>query len=124
MRRILPALFVLFASCGGGDGLSVDMTEHQFDPKSLTVEAGETVTWENSTDEAHTVTAAQSALPEGADYFSSGGAADEDEATDSVADELIQPGDTFEATFTEPGTYRYYCIPHRADGMEGTIVVE
>ena len=102
----------------------MEMAEHRFDPGSLTVDADRTVTWENSTNEAHTVTAVESSLPEGADFFSSGGAGSEDEASDGVADELIQPGDTFEFTFSEPGTYRYYCIPHRADGMEGTIVVE
>ncbi|WP_330630378.1 halocyanin domain-containing protein [Halocatena halophila] len=30
---------------------------------------------------------------------------------------------TFEHTFTEPGTYTYYCSPHRQMGMKGAVVV-
>ena len=34
---------------------------------------------------------------------------------------LIAPGGTFEFTFTQPGTYDYYMIPH--PHMQGTVVV-
>ena len=100
------------------------MTGHEFDPETLTVSAGDTVVWANETEESHTVTAVQQSLPDDADYFSSGGASSEDAATKSLTAELIDPGDSFEWTVGEPGTYRYYCIPHRGDGMEGTVVVE
>jgi plastocyanin len=35
---------------------------------------------------------------------------------------LVQPGDHFEITLTEPGVYDYYCAPHEATGMVGRIV--
>jgi plastocyanin len=46
-------------------------------------------------------------LPKGAPTFDSG---------------FMAPGGTFEYTFTVPGTYRYFCVPHEKAGMVGTIV--
>ena len=100
------------------------MADHAFTPEMLEISSGEVVKWVNDTDEAHTVTAVEDSLPDGAEYFSSGGAASEDDATGDLSAELIEPGEAFEWTFDEPGTYRYYCIPHRSDGMEGSVVVE
>ena len=100
------------------------MNGHHFEPATLTISAGETITWVNESDEAHTVTAFEKRFPAGADYFSSGGASSESEANDSLPNELIEPGETFELTLEVPGTYSYYCIPHRTDQMRGMIVVE
>ena len=100
------------------------MVSHQFEPATLTVQVGDTVVWANETEEAHTVTAVESRLPEGSDYFASGNFTSEDEAKKNVGDALIAPDDAYEWTFSEPGTYRYYCIPHLVDGMAGTVVVE
>lgn len=100
------------------------MANHQFTPKSITIGVGEAVRWVNDTDEAHTVTAEEKSLPQGAEFFSSGDAPNEEAALDSLSDELIEPGEVYEWTFEQSGTYVYFCIPHRADGMEGTIVVE
>ena len=96
----------------------------RFDPATITIEAGETVTWTNESDEAHTVTAYGDEIPEGASYFASGGASSEEAARDSLSESLIEAGDTFEVTLDEPGTYEYYCIPHESSGMKGTITVE
>ena len=118
---------VALAACGGDSVVSrtgLSMEDHAFTPESFGVEVGETVEWFNDSDEAHTVTAVEDSLPDGAAYFSSGDASSEEEANDGLADELIGPGETFEWTFEQPGTYRYYCIPHRGDGMEGTVIVE
>lgn len=32
-------------------------------------------------------------------------------------------GETFQVRFDAPGTYRYYCAPHRTLGMSGEVVV-
>jgi plastocyanin len=97
---------------------------HRFDPETITIKAGETVTWMNSSSEQHTVTAIQEFLPEGAAYFASGGASSEKEAQDDLAVDLIGEGEEYSVTFDQPGRYEYYCIPHRSDGMEGTVIVE
>lgn len=72
-----------------------------FQPSSLEIPAGATVTWVNRSDVAHTVTG-------------------EDLAFDDSG--LIEPGASFSQTFDEPGTYRYHCGPH--PDMTGVIVVE
>lgn len=87
-----------------------------YTPDTVRVAVGETVRWENSSDVMHTVTAdsdealkAKSVeLPEGASPFNSGN---------------LNPEDTFEHTFEVAGTYRYFCIPHEAAGMKGTVIV-
>ena len=99
-------------------------SERTFEPRTLTVSAGETVTFENESGEAHTVTAYETRIPDGADYFSSGGASSEDAARDNLSEELVTEGETVEWTPEEPGTYEYLCIPHENTGMKGEIVVE
>ncbi len=37
---------------------------------------------------------------------------------------FIAGGRSFSRRFTEPGTYRYFCIPHEGAGMLGTVIVE
>lgn len=117
--------FVALVSCGGSDpGVVTASPGRVFTPDEATVAVGDTVTWEIEGDEAHTITAYEDELPEGATYFASGGFESEEDAKDNLAEGLIEGGDTYEFTFDQPGTYRYYCIPHEADGMVGTIVVE
>jgi plastocyanin len=72
-----------------------------FQPYSLEVAPGATVTWVNKSDVAHTVTG-------------------DDLAFDDSG--LIESGDSFRQTFDEPGTYRYKCGPHPE--MTGVIVVK
>ena len=37
---------------------------------------------------------------------------------------FIPPGGDYSYTFTVPGTYRYFCLPHEKAGMVGVIVVK
>lgn len=117
-------VLVFLASCAGGGDTEVHMRGHVFEPATLTISAGDTVTWVNDSDESHTVTAFDESFPADAEYFSSGGASNEEEANDSLPSELIDPGGTFEVTLTQTGSYSYYCIPHQDQGMRGTIIVE
>jgi plastocyanin len=46
------------------------------------------------------------------------------EGHEDAASELIADGKSTETTVTlEPGTYTYYCTPHKAAGMVGTLTV-
>lgn len=103
---------------GGDPAAVVGMTDAlDFEPETVTIPAGETVRWENTSFVVHTVTADPAEatqdgsvqLPEGAEPFDSG---------------TLETDETFEYTFEEPGTYRYFCIPHEAAEMQGTVVVE
>lgn len=127
MQKLCSALVVLAAlsACGGSDAIAVEMTEAQrFDPAQLTVAPGDVISFNNTSSEAHTVTAYSGEIPDRADYFSSGGLSSEDAARDDLTAALIPAGETYEVTLQEPGTYRYFCIPHESAGMKGIIVVE
>jgi plastocyanin len=92
---------------GGGGGAAVAMENIQFEPKDLSVNAGETITFTNNEAVPHDVH--KSSGP-GEDFASgpSGG---------------MQEGDTFELTLDQPGEYEYVCDVH-APGMSGTITVK
>lgn len=81
-----------------------------FEPQTLTIKPGETVTWDVVGEGHHTVDFldpidAAGAMPKSGD---------------------LGPGQTFEVTFAEAGSYKYYCKYHsnKQTGMIGTIVVE
>jgi amicyanin len=86
---------------GSGPGAlagEVRMVQLKFAPDSITISAGQTVTWANRDPLEHTVTF------EG----------------DSAA-APIAPNSTFSRRFDTPGVYRYHCTPHPF--MRGVVVV-
>lgn len=123
-RVLLSVCLVALFGIGGCGGGGVDMAGHRFLPEELSVETGTEVVFTNNSGEAHSVTAYEDALPEGAEYFASGGFETEAEARSNTAGSLLRQGESFSVTLTEPGTYRYFCIPHEESGMVGRIVVE
>jgi plastocyanin len=86
---------------GGGGGPQVSMKDIKFNPETLKIKAGQTVTWTNDDSVGHDVTA---------DDFKSG---------DPGA---IDSGGTFEHTFKKAGTFDYVCSVH--PGMEGKVEVK
>jgi plastocyanin len=112
---------------GGGDDYDVGMTAVAYRPPEVTVAAGDRVVWRNTSSRAHSVTAYEDAVPDGATYFASGGFASETAARDGWANGLtgnITSGDDYAHRFDVPGTYEYFCIPHERAGMVGRVVVE
>ena len=100
------------------------MVEGQrFHPGNITVDVGGTVRFVNETSQAHTVTAYDNRIPTAAAYFSSGGFEDERRARRNLEAGLIDPGESYEVTFTVPGTYNYFCIPHEGAEMTGVVTV-
>ena len=79
---------------------TVEIKSFSFQPASITIPAGATVTWVNRDAVAHTVTADD-------DSFKS----------PSIAGD----GGKFEHTFSEAGTYKYHCTPHPS--MKGEVEV-
>lgn len=136
-RRVLRAVgtaatatTISLAGCIGGDDegeYDVGMTANAFAPEEITVSAGESVVWRNTSARTHTVTAYEDAIPEAADYWATGGYDDETTARDAWWEErggALENSDEFSRTFEEPGRYDYVCIPHEEGGMIGSVVVE
>ncbi|MDH5697235.1 MAG: plastocyanin/azurin family copper-binding protein, partial [Nitrosopumilus sp.] len=76
-----------------------------YDPEILDITAGTTVVWDNVDTTVHTVTSG--IAPETDGIFDSG---------------MMSAGDVFEFTFTDAGTYDYFCTFH--PWMVGTVNVE
>ena len=106
---------------------TVEMTDElAYEPKKIQIEAGTTVTFENVGSIGHTVTAYEDEIPDGADYFASGGFDSLQAAKDGYSNGQegnIPEGESYEVTLETTGTYEYYCIPHEMNGMVGTIKV-
>jgi len=92
---------VLFAKAQTAAAAAVGIDNFTFNPQTVTVKAGTTVTWTNKDDIPHGIAATNNA-------FKRSPALDTD--------------DSFSFTFTTPGTYQYFCYVH--PHMTGTIVVE
>ena len=86
-----------------------------FEPATVTVSRGDTVTWENNKMAPHNVVFDASSVP--------GGKAVADKLTNDKL--TFSPGESYSSTFdVEPGEYTYYCAPHRGAGMVGKVIVE
>ncbi|MFH5799980.1 plastocyanin/azurin family copper-binding protein [Haladaptatus sp. CMAA 1911] len=88
---------------GTGGGL-------KFDPENVEVTAGTTVAWEWKGNNHNIVVEDQ---PADADW----------NGTPGPATEIYNQGYRYTYTFDVPGTYDYYCNPHRAAGMVGCVTV-
>ena len=116
-RRLLSLLCVVafaglvLAACGedeepaatSGEASAtteVDIANFEYVPETVSVSAGDMVTWTNSDEAPHTATA-------------------DDEAFDTGD---LDRGDEGEVTFDTPGSYPYYCRFHAF--MKGTVEVE
>jgi plastocyanin len=112
---------------GGADDADVEMAKNAYLPETFETTVGETVVWVNNGSRGHTVTAYESGLPDGADYWASGGFESEAAARTGFWEQggqgSIRPGENWTYTFEVPGEYPYVCIPHERAGMIGTIVV-
>ena len=83
-----------------------DTADGCFNPSTVTIGVGETVTWENTDNAAHT---ASSGTPS--------------DGPDGVFDSsLMMVNGSFSFTFDSAGTYPYFCMVH--PWMQGTVIVE
>jgi plastocyanin len=97
----------------------IKMADNQpfYTPATVAIKVGDTVQWVNSGTTIHSVSTSaanaqnpnDTSMPKGAVAFDSG---------------FIPPGGDYSYTFTVPGTYRYFCLPHEKAGMVGVIVVK
>ena len=79
-----------------------------FSPDKLTIQPGDTVTFENAQDEMHDVMFVN--VPKGVDEM-------------IMSKTMEKKGEKFSYKFTIPGTYQFHCHPHEALGMKGSLIV-
>ena len=77
-----------------------------YTPNVIEISAGETITFDNVDGNQHTITSVKPGTIEHDGKFDSS---------------LLQPGETYDLTLNEKGTYDYYCALHT--GMQGKIIV-
>ena len=101
---VLLTLAVLFSGCGAQkpetqpvSTNAVDIQGFAFNPDTITITKGTTVTWTNKDSTAHTVKGTA---------FTSG---------------TLNQGQTYSQTFNEAGTFEYVCGIHAS--MKGKVIV-
>lgn len=125
IRSLGTAAAVGLAGCLGGSGgpKAVRMEGLAFKPRQISVGAGRTVEWVDESGIAHTVTAYEDRLPEGATYWASGGFETEAAARTNLEAGLVPAEGSYSHTFETPGEHPYFCIPHEGSGMVGVVQV-
>lgn len=78
--------------------ITINIQNFLYDPPTITVKQGTTVTWINNDSVIHDV------------------------KSDTFASQVLKRGDKFEYTFDKQGTFEYICTYHPA--MTGKIIVE
>lgn len=106
MKSTITSLLMIFALSWMQAQHTVTVADFSFTPTALTINAGETVTW-NNTQGHHNVNGSQASYPNNPEDFFSGMPA-------------MAPW-SFSYTFTTPGVYEYRCDEHPI--MVGTITV-
>lgn len=93
----------IIVTMGDGDSLL-------YEPEELKVSVGDTVVWDNVTGSHNVVF---NRVPDGID-------------AEAISEPVLatETGPAHIVTFETPGTYTYYCSPHRELGMFGKVIVE
>jgi plastocyanin len=89
------------AQSPAGKAVAVSIDNFTFNPPTLTVKAGTTVTWTNKDDIPHGIAATDNKFQRS---------------------QALDTDNSYSFTFTTPGSYQYFCYIH--PHMTGTIVVE
>ena len=105
-RSLLPLALLLplaavAAPPGTAAGYQVEIRDFHFMPARTTVPAGARITWTNQDEEPHIVVSTGNQFP---------------------SSPALDTGDHYQAVFSKPGTYTYFCSIHPQ--MVGTIVVK
>jgi LPXTG-motif cell wall-anchored protein len=94
------AMLMTVAIGGPASAAGVSIVDFSFQPATVTIDTGDSVTWTNNGDAPHTTT-------------SDSGVWDSD---------ILDPGQSFTRVFDTAGTFPYHCNVHPS--MTGTVVVQ
>ncbi|WIA12756.1 hypothetical protein OEZ86_006085 [Tetradesmus obliquus] len=93
--------------------LGADSGALVFEPATVTIKAGDSVTWTNNAGFPHNIVFDEDAVPAGVN-------------ADALShdDYLNAPGESYTAKFDTAGEYGYFCEPHQGAGMVGKVIVQ
>ena len=97
---VLAALLAIATGAGAAPTPQLEIHHFAYQPTTVTVAPGTTVRWLNHDEETHTVTS----------------------STGLFASPGLDLDETYEHTFTQPGTYTYFCALH--PHMRATVIVK
>ena len=97
----VPEVTSTSATRSGANEVEVRIKDSSFDPKEVTIKAGDSVRWVNLDSISHTVAADNGGFKSG----------------------MIAESQIFVQTFTKAGTYAYHCSIHPAT-MSGVVIVK
>ena len=95
-----PASVAPSSAASAATGSAVSIANFSFQPPTMTIAVGTTVTWTNNDSTGHTVTADDGSFKSG----------------------TLAPGATFSQTFAAAGTFAYHCSIHSS--MKAAVIVQ
>ena len=104
MKHLIVVLFAMLAVSCTGSSPSVLVKGFRFQPKTISIAAGSTVTWHQDDNTIHTLTSGVPGSKAG--LFDHRG---------------FRQGDDFSFMFSTPGTFPYFCDIHHS--MRGQVTV-
>jgi plastocyanin len=101
-----------------------DAKGYRFEPATITIKVGDGIKFVNVTGGPHNVTFWSDSIPAAA--AAALGANMANTTSPLTGPLLIAPNDTYIVSFagTKAGAYKFYCTPHLALGMKGSITVQ
>jgi plastocyanin len=101
-----------------------DAKGYRFEPSTITIKVGDGIKFVNVTGGPHNVTFFSDSIPAGS--AAQLGANMPQTTAPLTGPLLITPNQDYTVSFagTKAGTYKFYCTPHLALGMKGTITVQ
>jgi plastocyanin len=124
---LVTACLVALTACGSSgskntsatsststDGVTVNTGLLAFDPKTVTITKGQTVTWVGGDNITHV-------LVEGSYEVGGDGLRTKESDDKAFRLNLSRKGQRVSHTYSTPGTFTYFCTIHH--GMNGTVVV-
>lgn len=101
-KRLLPLLALAYVGALAQQTVEVTIQNYRFSPQEVRIKVGASVRWVN-----HEKRTSHSVL-----FQAEGG----------LESERLFPGEHWQRTFTQRGSYHYRCGPH--EEMQGSIIVE
>lgn len=101
-----------------------DATGYKYDPATLTIKQGDGIRWTVVSTPPHNVSFWPDSIPSGAAAALQGNMSGT--TGQFIGPLLLNAGETYTVSFAgvPAGTYKYFCTPHLAMGMRGTITVQ